>query len=169
MGALGIAAVAAGLALAGTAQAAELKIVDVKAYVFLEHSGKFSDDIVGGPTLVDAPKGGAPGGDTATGVMIDFTFQGDRNFAPKYAVATVDLTQTGHLRPAGRDPQGLHQFSLRRRWGRAQGDLSRERHLRAADHQRPRRQDGEAGPARLLLHGSAGVELSGRRGGVSPS
>ncbi len=28
--------------------------------------------------------------------MIDFTFQGDRNFAPKYATATVDLTQTGH-------------------------------------------------------------------------
>ena len=39
---------------------------------------------------------GAPGGDTATGVMIDFTFEGDRNFSPKYAVATVDLTQTSH-------------------------------------------------------------------------
>lgn len=97
MGAMGIAALAAGLALAGSAQAAELKIVEVKAYVFLEHSGKFSEDIVGGPALVDAPKGGAPGGDTATGVMIDFTFQGDRNFAPKYATATVDLTQTGHM------------------------------------------------------------------------
>ena len=84
------------LALAGGAGAAELKIVDVKAYVFLERAGKLSGDIVGGPALVDAPKGGAPDGDTATGVMLDFTFEGDRNFAPKYAIATVDLTQTGH-------------------------------------------------------------------------
>ncbi len=94
MGVLRIAASVAALALAGGAQAAELKIVDVKAYVFLERAGKLSEDIVGGPTLIDAPKGGAPGGDTATGVMIDFTFEGDKNFSPKYATATIDLTQT---------------------------------------------------------------------------
>lgn len=94
MSVLRVAATVAGLATAGTAQAAELKIVDVKAYVFLERAGKLSDDIVGGPGLVDAPRGGAPGGDTATGVMIDFTFSGDPNFAPKYATAIVDLTQT---------------------------------------------------------------------------
>jgi hypothetical protein len=87
---------AAGLALAGGANAAELKIVDIKAYVFLERAGKLSDDVVNGPALVDAPRGGAPGGDTATGVLIDFTFAGDKNFSPKYATATVDLTQTGH-------------------------------------------------------------------------
>ena len=45
---------------------------------------------------MDAPKGGALGGDTATGVLIDFTFVGAKNFAPKYATATVDLTQTVH-------------------------------------------------------------------------
>jgi hypothetical protein len=78
------------------AHAAELKIVDVKAFAFLEHAGKLSDDLVGGETLIDAPKGGAPGGDTATGLLIDFTFEGDKNFSPKYATATVDLTQTGH-------------------------------------------------------------------------
>jgi len=87
---------AAAVALAGSAEAAELKIADVKVYVFLERAGKLSDDILTGPALVDAPRGGAPGGDSATGVMIDFTFLGDKNFAPKYAVATVDLTQTGH-------------------------------------------------------------------------
>lgn len=91
------AAVAAGLALfAAGASAAELKIVDVKAYVFLEHAGKLSDNLVSAPALVDAPRGGAPDGDTATGVMLDFTFQGDRNFSPKFATATVDLTQTSH-------------------------------------------------------------------------
>ena len=93
MGGLRITAGVAALALAGGAQAAELKI---QTYVFLEGAGKLSEDILGGPALVDAPKGGAPGGDTATGVMLDFTFQGDRNLAPKYATATVDLTQTSH-------------------------------------------------------------------------
>ena len=91
------AAAAVSLALAGGGQAAELKIVDVKAYAFLEHAGKLSDDLVSGDrALVDAPKGGAPGGDTATGVLLDFTFEGDKNASPKYATATVDLTQTGH-------------------------------------------------------------------------
>ena len=94
MDVLRVAATAACLSIAGSAQAAELKIVDVKAYVFLERAGKLSDDIVGGPALIDAPQGGAPGGDTATGVMLDFVFSGDPNFAPKYATAIVDLTQT---------------------------------------------------------------------------
>jgi hypothetical protein len=57
------------LALAGAAHAAELKIIDVKAYAFLEHAGKLSDDLIGNDqSLVDAPRGGALGGDTATGV-----------------------------------------------------------------------------------------------------
>ena len=89
------AAVVAGLLVsAGGGRAAELKIVDIKAYVFLEHAGKLSDDLVGAPPLINAPRGGAPDGDTATGVMLDFTFEGDRSFSPKYATATVDLTQT---------------------------------------------------------------------------
>ena len=83
-------------ALIGFADAAELKIVDIKAYAFLEHAGKLSDDLIGGPALIDAPKGGAPGGDTATGILIDLTFEGDKDFSPKYATATVDLTQTAH-------------------------------------------------------------------------
>ena len=85
------------MTLFGSAQAADLKIVDVKAYAFLEHAGKLSDDLVsGGESVVDAPKGGALGGDTATGLLLDFTFEGDKNAAPKYATAIVDLTQTGH-------------------------------------------------------------------------
>src|SRR5271165_5618214 len=84
------------LFLVPCAQAAELKITDIKAYASLEHAGKLSDDLVGGDALVDAPKGGAPGGDTATGLLVDFTFEGDKNASPKYATATVDLTQTAH-------------------------------------------------------------------------
>ena len=29
-------------------------------------------------------------------LLLDFTFEGDKNFSPKYATATVDLTQTDH-------------------------------------------------------------------------
>jgi hypothetical protein len=98
MGALGVGVAGAvvSFALVGGAEAAQLKIVDVKAYAFLEHAGKLSDDLVGsGESVVDAPKGGALGGDTATGLLIDFTFEGDKNASPKYATAIVDLTQTG--------------------------------------------------------------------------
>jgi hypothetical protein len=96
MSALRAGAAVIAFVLAGGAQAAQLKIIDVKAYAFLEHAGKLSDDLVSsGQSLVDAPKGGALGGDTATGLLIDFTFEGDKNASPKYATAIVDLTQTG--------------------------------------------------------------------------
>jgi hypothetical protein len=102
MGGLRVAAVASvvSFVLAGGAGAAQLKIIDVKAYAFLEHAGKLSDDLVSsGESVVDAPKGGALGGDTATGLLIDFTFEGDKNASPKYATAVVDLTQTGRSGP----------------------------------------------------------------------
>jgi hypothetical protein len=102
MGGLRVGAVASAVlfVLAGGALAAQLKITDVKAYAFLEHAGKLSDDLVSsGESLVDAPKGGALGGDTATGLLIDFTFEGDKNASPKYATAVVDLTQTGRSGP----------------------------------------------------------------------
>jgi hypothetical protein len=94
--AIGAATILAALGLLASAAAAELKITDVKAYAYLEHAGKLSDDLVGGHPLENAPRGGAPGGDTATAVLIDFTFEGDKNSSPKYATATVDLTQINH-------------------------------------------------------------------------
>ena len=93
----GVAVAVTSLTLTGAVRAAELRIVDVKAYAFLEHAGKLSDDLVSsGESLVDAPRGGALGGDTATGLLLDFTFEGDKNASPKYATAVVELTQTGH-------------------------------------------------------------------------
>jgi hypothetical protein len=97
MGALRAAVAVAAFALVGGVQAADLKIVDIRAYLFLEHAGTLSNDLISSDeTLVDAPKGGAPGGDTATGLLLDFTFEGDKNASPKYATAIVDLTQIGH-------------------------------------------------------------------------
>ena len=65
MGGLRVGAVASivSFVLAQGAGAAQLKITDVKAYAFLEHAGKLSDDLVSsGQSLVDAPKGGSLGG-----------------------------------------------------------------------------------------------------------
>jgi hypothetical protein len=80
--------------IAVPAAAAELKIVDVKASLFYERAGRFSDNIIGAPGFENLAKGGGPDHDTATAVLFDLTFAGDKNAAPKYATATVDVTQT---------------------------------------------------------------------------
>jgi hypothetical protein len=75
--------------------AAELKITDIKAFFYLEHSGKFSDNIVGAEPFENVAKGGGPDHDPATAILFDLTFTGDKNASPKYATATVDVTQSG--------------------------------------------------------------------------
>ncbi len=87
----------AGLAFAsGSAVAAELKIVDIKAFLYFEHAGKLSENIVGAPAFENLAKGGGSDHDPATAVLFDLTFVGDKNASPKYATATVDVTQSGH-------------------------------------------------------------------------
>ncbi len=88
-------AAAALTALSGQALGAEVRIADVKAYLFLERAGKLSEDVVGAPPFVNLPKGGGPNHETATGILVDLTFSGDKNSAPKYATATVDIIQSG--------------------------------------------------------------------------
>ena len=109
----GLALILAACAWSAGAEAAEIRILDVKAFLYLEHAAKFSDDVMGAPPFANLPKGGAPGGDTATGVLIDLTFAGEKNASPKYATATVELTQTGRNGQTDRHPQGLRQFHLR--------------------------------------------------------
>ncbi len=81
----------------GSASADDLRIVDIKAFVFLERADRLSNDLVGAATLVNAPRGG----DTATGLMVDLVFQrdkaaseGQKSGPSKNALATVDITQT---------------------------------------------------------------------------
>lgn len=80
--------------LASPAAAADAKIVDIKASLFFEHAGRFSENIVGEPLDPNLAKGGAPGHESATAVLLDFIFTGEKNSAPKYATATVDITQS---------------------------------------------------------------------------
>ncbi len=78
----------------GAARGAEVRIVDIKAYLFWEHAGKFSDDIVGQPAFQNLARGGGPGHEAASAVLFDLTFSGEKNATPKYATATVDITQS---------------------------------------------------------------------------
>ena len=82
------------IALPASGHAADIAISDIKGYLFLEKAGKLSNDIMGGGALTNVPKGGGPGGDSASGVMLDFVFTGDKNSQPKYAVASIDVTTT---------------------------------------------------------------------------
>jgi hypothetical protein len=87
--------IALALALAAQpATAAELKITDIKAYLYLEHAGKLSDNIIGAPTFENVAKGGGADHDPATAILFDLTFAGDKNASPKYATAIVDVTQS---------------------------------------------------------------------------
>jgi hypothetical protein len=78
----------------GVARAADVRIVGVKAFLFWEHSGKFSDDIVDQPAFDNLARGGGPNREAATAVLFDLTFAGEKNATPKYATATVDITQS---------------------------------------------------------------------------
>jgi hypothetical protein len=77
------------------ALAADVRVTDIKAFLFLERSGKLSANIVGGASLSNVVKGGGPDHEPETGVFVDLTFSGDRNSTPKFATATVDIAQTG--------------------------------------------------------------------------
>lgn len=88
---------AAGLCLLSAgAEAAELKIVDIKATLFLEATGKFSEPLADGDALDNLAKGDGPDKRLASAVLIDLTFSGEKNAAPKFATATVDVIQTNH-------------------------------------------------------------------------
>ena len=80
--------------LASPGAAAEVKIADIKASLFYEHAGRFSENVVGQPLDPNLAKGGGPGRESASAVLFDFIFTGDKNSAPKYATATVDIIQS---------------------------------------------------------------------------
>ena len=85
------------LGLAGSgAEAANLKITDIKASLYLETTGQFSEPLADGASLHDLAKGGGPDKRLASAVLIDLTFSGDKNSTPKFATATVDVLQTNH-------------------------------------------------------------------------
>jgi hypothetical protein len=105
---LGLAA-AGVCALGAAAQAADLKIVDIKASLYLEAVGKF-EPLTADAALENLAKGDGPDHRLASAVLIELTFSGEKNAAPKFATATVEVTQTGRSGQASVTHKGFTHF-----------------------------------------------------------
>jgi len=68
---------AAGVCVFGAgAQAADLRIVDIKASLYLEATGKFSEPLADGAELENLAKGDGPDRRLASAVLVELTFSG---------------------------------------------------------------------------------------------
>ena len=81
---------------AGAAHAADVKITDIKAYLFLEKTGHLSANIMDSKDpFKNLSTGGGAGGEPASNILLEFVFSGDKNSAPKFASALINITQSG--------------------------------------------------------------------------
>lgn len=89
-------AAALGCAQIGTAEAQEVRLGDLRAHLYLERSGKLSDDLLGmkAPSLKDLPRGEGVFGEPANTVVLNVTLLGAPNTQPKHATALVNITTT---------------------------------------------------------------------------
>ena len=91
-----IIAVSAVLAMASGVRAADVKVSDIKAYLYLEKSGRLSENIIGAKeAFVNTSTGGGAAREPASNILIEIVLLGDKNTAPKFASALVNITQSG--------------------------------------------------------------------------
>ena len=89
-------AFAASLLASAAASAADVRIAEIRAYLWLERSGKLSANLVGSKeALFNTVVGEGSAGEPASNVLVEIVLAGDKNSAPKYASAIVNLTQSG--------------------------------------------------------------------------
>ncbi len=81
---------------AGAAAAQDVRLGDLRAHVYLERSGRLSDDILAlkDPRLADLPRGEGVFGEPANTVLLNVTLLGARNTQPRHASAIVNITTT---------------------------------------------------------------------------
>ena len=90
------AALAAGVAAATAAAAADVKITDIKAYLFQERSGRLSANILDSKdAFKNLSTGGGAGGEAASNILLEFVFSGEKNSAPKFSSALINIIQSG--------------------------------------------------------------------------
>ncbi len=91
-----VGAVALAAATAGGASAQEVRLGDLRAHLYLERSGRLSDDILAlkEPNLKDLPRGEGVFGEPANTVVLNVTLLGAPNTQPKHASALVNVTTT---------------------------------------------------------------------------
>ena len=89
-------ALAALLLAPSLASAADVRIAEIRAYLWLERSGKLSGNLVGSKEpLFNTIIGEGSAGEPANNLLVEIVIAGDRNSAPKHASAIVNLTQAG--------------------------------------------------------------------------
>jgi hypothetical protein len=88
---------AAALAVSAVPAAAqEIRLGDIRAHLYLEQSGRLSDDIlaVKGANLADLPRGEGVFGEPVNTVVLNIELLGAPNTQPKHASALVNITTT---------------------------------------------------------------------------
>jgi hypothetical protein len=89
--------VAAGLLLGlAPATAQEIRLGDLRAHLYLERSGRLSDDILAmkDARLTNLPRGEGVFSEPANTVILNIGLLGARNTQPKHATALVNITTT---------------------------------------------------------------------------
>ncbi|MGL4240902.1 MAG: hypothetical protein ACRCTI_07290 [Beijerinckiaceae bacterium] len=92
-----VAPLAAALAAcASPAFAQEIRLGDLRAHLYLERSGKLSDDLLSQKSLklTDLPRGEGAFGEPANTLILNVTLLGAPNTQPKHASALVNITTT---------------------------------------------------------------------------
>jgi hypothetical protein len=91
-----VAAAAAVLGSGASALAQDIRLADVRAHLYLERSGKLSDDVLTmkDPRLVDLPRGEGVFGEPVNTVVLNVGLIGAKNTQPKHASALVNITTT---------------------------------------------------------------------------
>jgi hypothetical protein len=92
-----IAALSSLVFLAATpAFAQEIRIADLRAHLYLERTGKLSDDVLAmqRPNLKDLPRGEGVFGEPVNTVLINVGLAGAANTQPKHATAIVNIITT---------------------------------------------------------------------------
>jgi hypothetical protein len=81
---------------AAPAIAQDIRLGELRAHVYLERSGKLSDDLLAlkNPKLSDLPRGEGVFGEPANTVVLNVALIGAKNTQPKHATALVNVTTT---------------------------------------------------------------------------
>jgi hypothetical protein len=84
------------LAMTVSALSQEVRLGDIRAHVYLENSGRLSDDILTlkNPNLSNLPRGEGVFAEPANTVVFNVGLLGARNSQPKFASALVNITTT---------------------------------------------------------------------------
>jgi hypothetical protein len=100
------------LAMAGQASAQDVRVGDITAHLFLETSGRLSDDVLGrrGANLTDIPLGKGEFGEPANALVFRIPLSGAKNTQPRFAAAIVNITITGRTGQKRLEKRALEGF-----------------------------------------------------------